>query len=116
MNTSLSFSVSEAYQYGNTSWSLEYTPKTEFFPQTVAGNSEGKFSADISFADDYTITITDPSGSTTTFDAVVVSEIPSISSFDATNNFIHKFCNIYPAKCPDGTSLSASAKEQDGAG
>lgn len=114
-NTQVVLSVSWAQEYAGSIWSLQYTPKINPFPQLLVGSSTGYFIADISYADDYTFTVNDPDGWTTSLDATIHPWEVNIGSFDASNNYIHQFCFSYPGNCPDGNIPIQSSKIQNGA-
>ncbi len=105
----ISLSVSWATKYGNNSWWITYSPKLATESVVKSWDLNWVFSWDFTFAGGYTITITDPSGSTTSHDAVVLPNILS-TTFDTSPNFIHTFCSAakHPNKCPDGSDLSAT--------
>lgn len=115
-NTTATFSISWTSQYAGSIWNMQYTPKLAPFPSLVVWDATGKFIADISYADNYSITVIDPDGWSTTLDGVVSSEEVDIGNFDSSNNLIHGFCATYPANCPDGNIPIATNKSQNPVG
>jgi hypothetical protein len=104
----LTLSISWAAKYGNSGWEINYSPKLATEPRNIPGNSAGVFSGDFTFADEYTITITDPSESTTQLDAIVLPNTLSTTLDTTGTNFIHTFCSLHSTYCPDWSSLSAT--------
>lgn len=103
-------SVVSAASYGEGGdwnvWNLKLEPQKAYTPfVNVVWDLLGNFSAvDLSLADTYTITITDPSGSKTTTTARI---LPGPLSFTLTpGSFaIGIFCTANPTLCPDGATL-----------
>ncbi len=113
-NTNLPLSISWSWGYAGILWELEYTPKINPFPQVLIGSSTGQFIADISYAEDYSVTITDPDGWTTVLDAIIHPGEVDIGGFDSSNNYIHQFCLAFPGSCPDGNTPIETTKIQTG--
>ncbi len=99
------------------SWSVKYVPWAwvlkidPHMPQsrTFSTDENGIFSPiDLSLADSYTLTITDPDEWNTVMTDIKILPWPLSLSLIGGTHFIQDFCNTYEDDCPDGKTLSAT--------
>jgi hypothetical protein len=108
--------VQSGSEYGDGTWELEIIPLSSALTKLFAGSSVGQFTADLSFADDYTWEIKDPQGSVTKLISVEVGPTLLSQTLDMTSGiFIEDICSIPSPKCPDGVPRSATKLDKNGA-
>jgi hypothetical protein len=114
-NHSTTLTVQSGSQYGDGTWELKIMPLSSAFQKLFTGSSVGNFTIDLSLADTYTLEVTDPQGSQTEFDGVIVSPNTLSQTLDSTSGlFIQDFCVFDSTRCPDGIPRSASKLEKSG--
>jgi hypothetical protein len=100
--------ISWSTKYAPGAWMLKIDPQKPH-SRTFSTDENGIFSPiDISLADKYTITITDPDEWTTVITGIDILPWPLSLSLIGGTHFIQDFCNTYEADCPDGKTLSAT--------
>jgi hypothetical protein len=69
----------------------------------------------MTLAGDYTLTISDPSGSETRGISISVASSSLSTALDTTAGlYIATFCNTYPVSCPDGSTRKATLLDKVG--
>lgn len=110
----LDLSISGRTYFGDGVWELHIETHKNIYPRTFLSTNAGIFeNIDLSLADTYTFTLTDPDGGTTTWDAQILPQGFSLALVPG-DHFIKDFCTLYSTDCPDGATLSATNFSKNG--